>query len=176
MLTIIIRLKLKYKSNLAISLIGGSMSLVEQTRDVLHIAEKVHKDLSSIFEKLGKESDKIRIKILLDYLSEHEMFLEKCLVEYENSCSDKILNNWFKYGPEKKTITEIAEIDISPDSDIDDIVEKVLLIDDRLIEFYSEMKEQTNCSCVKEAFDNLVEMEKREKIKLVKNTARFQDI
>ena len=45
---------------------------IHQTRDILEYVKKFHEKLSDFYEDLGNQTDKERLKILLDYMSRHQ--------------------------------------------------------------------------------------------------------
>ena len=114
----------------------------------------------------------------MDYLSRHEKHLEENLARYEEEVSGKILNAWFQYPPPKEVLNtcKSAVIPGQEDLSIDGVVEMALQLDDCLIDLYKEMIKSSELEEVKEVFNNLLEMEKREKLDLVRNALELKDL
>lgn len=153
------------------------MKTFQQARDVVDHTRDFHHQLSNFYEKLKGESERERVKMLLDYLSRHEKHLEETLAQYEDDVSEKILDAWFQYIPEEQ------DQDISPDKlhvesdmSVEDIIRMAMRLDDYLIKLYEGMVERANFPQVREAFLNILEMEKQEQHQVSKNVLSMTDI
>ena len=146
------------------------------TKDILELARAFHEQVSAYYRKLGDKSKRQRVKMLLDYMSRHEKHLEQCLTEYEQDASRKILETWFKYTPQFDIPSCFEDIELNPDMCIDDVIELALRLDDCLVELYKGMAEKAEYSDVKKVFTNLLEMEKHEKMNLVRDAIELKEI
>jgi len=140
----------------------------DQTKDVLGDARKFHQKLSVFYEDLKESASKERARNLLDYMSRHEKYLDDCLAEYEEQVSDNVLDTYFKYESESTALTELVDLEIKPDMDVNDVVAVAMHFDDCLIAFYREMAQRSLSEKVREVFENLLEMEQHEQIELSK--------
>jgi hypothetical protein len=152
------------------------MSIMEQTKYVFHLAQNIHSHLSKIYHNLGSSTDRERLKMLLEYMSQQEQIIKGCIEEYEKCLSGKVLNTWFKYVPTELEFDYTRILNLTPDMDIDDIISLALEVDDKLITMYSEMGEHCECESVKEAFANLKQLEQQKKKNLVRSYMRFEDL
>ena len=152
------------------------MKTFERTQDVLDHARTFHNELRRLYEQLSTETQKERVKMLLEYLSHHEKHLEQSLAAYEESASERVLDTWFKYVPQEDKLKEFQDVKLEPDMSIDDVVDVALRMDNCLVEFYKDMAEVAVIPEVKEVFTNLLAMEEKEKRKLVRDALRLKEI
>ena len=150
----------------------------ETTKDVLDHVREFHHRLSEFYGGLSGNTGKERVKMLLDYLNRHEKHLEESLARYEEEVSEKILNARFQYPPPREllNICKGAVISGKEDLSLDGVIGIALNLDDCLIDLYKEMIKSSDLEEVKEVFNNLLEMEKREKLDLVRNALELKDL
>jgi rubrerythrin len=147
----------------------------EQTRDILEHAQQFHRQVSEYYDRLGGQTDKQRIKMLLYYLSRHEKHLAESLAEFEHSAPQSVLNTCFKVGHELKTFDVIKRSHVTPDMSVDDVIELGLEFDNCLIAVYQDLAQEAPDEKVRSVFQNLLEMEQKEKQQLVRNAQRVMD-
>jgi len=148
----------------------------DQTKDVLEHAREFHQKLGIFYEGLKESASKERTRALLDYMSRHEKYLDDCLSQYEEQVSDNVLDTYFKYGSESTKMTAIADFEIKPDMDVDDVVAAAMHFDACLIAFYREMAQRALSETVREIFENLLVMEQHEQIELSKQTLGIRSL
>jgi rubrerythrin len=150
----------------------------ETTKDVLDHAREFHTQLSEFYSLLSRKSEKQRVTLLLDYMSQHEKYLEETLTRYEEEVSEKILNTWFRYPPPKEVLTTCSEINIEEKEDltVDDVIEMAVKLDQCLIDLYKEMIKNSETEEMREVFTNLMEMEKRQELELVRDAQEWKDL
>lgn len=134
--------------------------------------------MSDYYNQTSLQSDIPRLKMLLDYLSRHEKYFEESLVNFEKDSSEKILNTWFKYTPDSNTLQGCGceEFQIKSNMTVDEVIQIALKVDQCLINFYQQMTENCVIPEIKEIFDNLLEMEKREDKKMIKDVMLLKEM
>jgi len=150
----------------------------ETTKDVLDHARKFHTKLGDFYNLLSSKSEKQRVKLLLDYMSEHEKYLEETLCRYEEEVSKKILNTWFRYSPPKELLEICRGVSLNriDELSVDDVIEMAVKLNQCLIDFYKEMSKNSKTDLIREAFTNLMEMEKRQELELVRDAQQWKDL
>lgn len=150
----------------------------ETTKDVLAHAREFHTQLSDFFNLLSRKSKKQRVKLLLDYMSEHEKYLEETMSRYEEEVSAKILNTWFQYPPPKELLETCREVSINKTDDlsVDDVIEMAVKLNQCLIDLYKEMIKNSETEQIRDVFTNLMEMEKRQELELVRDAQEWKDL
>lgn len=150
----------------------------ETTKHVLDHVREFHGRIGEYYKRLGDHNSMERVKMLLDYLSRHEKHFQESMKEYEEAISKQILNTWFKFPPcqEMTDINQAISLDENPDMTVDDVIETALKMDDCLIRLYTEMAARSPATEVREVFENLLKMEKKRELNMVRDTLRFNDI
>jgi hypothetical protein len=150
----------------------------ETTKDVLDHARRFHREVSDFYGRLSGQPQQERVKILLDYMSRHEKHLEESLTQYEEGVSGKILNTWFQYPPPRETLDLCKNLTMEGNENltVDQVIKLALELDECLVTLYKAMVEAAETEEVKEIFENLLAMEKQEKMNLVRDALQFDDI
>ncbi len=71
---------------------------------------------------------------------------------------------------------EELSLDGKENLNLDDVVEMALRFDECLVQLYQEMVKNAETDEVREAFQNLLEMEKKEELKLVKDAFQLKEM
>lgn len=148
----------------------------EQAKDVIEYCTKLHHDIGEFYKSLGEEVEQQRVKMLLEYLSRHETHLEESLESYEQAASDKILNTWLQFVPSSGIEESIKAFSVNPAMSVDEVVDKTIEFDNALINLYKEVINETSEPTIRAVFQNLVDLEDREKIKMVRNAMMLKEI
>lgn len=147
------------------------MKTFKQTRDVLHLIQEVHHELSELYEELSHQADRIRVRMLLDHMSRHQAGLERCLKVYERLVPAAVLDMWFQYVPDEATVTAVADVHFEPAMSADEITEEALRLDETLVELYRELAANAGSAQVRDVFENLLELERHEELELMRDAA-----
>ena len=148
----------------------------EQTRDILEHARQFHQHVSEFYDQLSCQTEKERIKMLLDYMSRHEQNMAKALADFEHSAPVHLLNACYKVGRQFRPCSEvIRDLNISADMSVDEVIQMGLEFDDCLIAVYKDRAENAPDENVRGVFQNLVELAQKEKRQLSRNAQRVLD-
>jgi len=145
-------------------------------KDVVDHSRRLHQQISQIYSDMSQQHTQERVKMLLDYLQRHEKHLEEVLCQFEQDKSQKVLDSWFQYAPDQDLTEVLAQINIKDDMSTDEIIAMALKLDDYFIELYENMVENSHSSDAKSVFQNLLEMEKQEKIRTARTALTLQDM
>ena len=137
--------------------------------DVLRKAEVFHRDLSYYYQSHVAETQDEEIRLLLEYLSRHEAYLQHCLQEYERGASKGVLEAWFKISPNLRAFPRIEQFRFGNDMKREDLVQLGLDLDRFLISVYRELVGRAISTPLREALTDLIEMEHREEIKVMRS-------
>ena len=146
------------------------------TRDVLRRVINFHINLKDLYGKLADKAKNERSKILLEYMSKHQDEFIGMLTEYEEGASNKTLNAWFQFEPDKDKLKVCEEKEIDPSMTVDGIINLSLQLDNCLIKFYGEMAEFANDKEVREIFLGLAELVKRKELIFVRDAESIKMI
>jgi hypothetical protein len=147
-----------------------------QIMDLIDHARELHGHLSAYYEDLSEQTDLIRVKILLDYLSEAESRHEEALAKYErNFATPDITDTWYQFEPDLLKDEEWAKPNITPGMDADAVLKEVLHIDEHLSELYRDIVKHAHSKRIKDVFTNLLETNEKETKDLARDFAHMHD-
>jgi rubrerythrin len=151
---------------------------IKTIKDILNYAREFHTQLREFYSLLSSRSEKQRIKLLLDYMSQHEKYLEETLSRYIEKVSEQVLNNWFQYPPPQEIITNYDKKNIEKNENltVDDVIEMAVKLDQLLLDLYNEIIKHSETDEMREVFTNLMEMEKRQELELVRDAQEWKDL
>lgn len=150
--------------------------MAKNIRQLLEQARAFHKDLGVFYDRLGQTADKSRVKLLLEYMSRHEEYLEQCLVEYGKGANTQVLDTWMKFTPEMASPACLADSTGSPPMTIADVVALALKMDECLVRFYQQVGENAHSEGVRELFTQLMRLEKSEELLTVRNALEMEEV
>lgn len=145
-------------------------------KDVVDHSRRLHQQISQLYADMSQQHTQERVKMLLDYLQRHEKHLEEVLCQFEQDKSQKVLDSWFQYAPDQDLTDVLSKIAISDHMSTDEVIAMALKLDDYFIELYGSMVESSHSSDAQSVFQNLLDMEKQEKIKTARTALSIQDM
>jgi len=148
----------------------------QTVKDVVDHSRQLHQQISSIYKKLSEDQSQARVSMLLDYLKRHEDHLEASLEQFEKDKSQKVLESWFQYAPDQNIAEVLNDIQVNDHMTTDEVVGMALKLDDYFIDLYQDMVDHSSSGAVKDVFQNLLEMEQQEKIRVAKTALQLNDI
>lgn len=148
----------------------------QTVKDVVEHSRQLHKDISDLYSKLSENQAQERVAMLLEYLKRHEDHLEDSLSQFGQDKSQSVLESWLQYSPDHDVSDVLASVTISDHMSTDQVVSMALKLDDYFIDLYQEMIDHTSSSSVKAVFQNLLDMEHQEKIKMSKTALQINDM
>jgi hypothetical protein len=147
----------------------------EQTRDVLEHVRHFHLEISDLYDRLSAQSDKERLKLLLDYMSQREKKLARALSEFTDETSQNILDTWFQYTHDNDRL-RCPDLHLTADTTVDDIMRFGLALADCFIDLYREIAATADSEEIAAVFRNLLDSEEGEKLKLARNAQLLNDL
>ncbi|MBY4678565.1 ATPase [Marinobacterium arenosum] len=150
---------------------------VEQIKDILDWLSKYHHQMSLCYDRSANRSESSRIKMLLSYLAEHEQSLADAVAKYEKIADSQVLNTWcYEYMDHKP---DLAEALCSTDLDqlsLEQIVSRCVAAHDELIVLYRYLLGRSDTDRLKELFENLIQLEQNESMRMVRDTSSYADL
>jgi rubrerythrin len=148
----------------------------EQVKDVLDYGRKLHVELREFYDSVSHGSEQARVKMLLDYLSRHERNREIVLERFETETRQGMLNLWLQYAPPSHVEERLRDCAIRPDMSVDDVLRIAMDFDNALIDLYDGAAKIVDDPHAKAVFANLVEMERQEKQRFIRDAEWMDDI
>ena len=148
----------------------------QTVKDVVDHSRVLHQEISSFYQKLSEDQSQERVGMLLTFLKRHEDQLESSLCQFEKDKSQKVLESWLQYAPDHNMADVMAGLTVSDHMSADEVVSMALKLDDYFIDLYQGMVNSTGSSSVKAVFQNLLDMEQQEKIRVSKSAIQLNDM
>jgi rubrerythrin len=151
------------------------MKTNKQTREIIEDVRLFHSRMSDYFDQLHRKDEKERLKILLDYLTQHEKHRDETLAKYEDETLSKSMDVWFKYIPMNGISKYLDKGRIESNMSVQDVVGIALDLDDKLIKMYKRLVDNSKNAEIRNMFNCLLSRLEQEKKNLVRDTLWLED-
>lgn len=148
----------------------------EQTRNILDHTRDFHQRISQYFHHLADSTQRQRVKLLLDYMSEHERRLADCVRDYEEAASASIMNTWIQSSSCTDAAKLLDDFQLKPDQPIEDVIELGLRISECALEVYRHLADRAEPESVRQVFLNLLALELESQKQFAQNAGRLADL
>lgn len=148
----------------------------ERVIDVIDHARDFYSQLSKYYDELSIVTDRERVRIFLDYLSECEKRHEQALAEYEAIAPDDVIDTWFKCGADKANEKCFQPSKLTADMDVDTVLREALRLDQCLSDLYQEAIDRAQTDRIKEVFTNLLEANIKDMHNLARDSGHLHDL
>ncbi|TAN48182.1 MAG: hypothetical protein EPN21_15410 [Methylococcaceae bacterium] len=145
-------------------------------KDFLDYGRELHGEIQAFYDTLSEQSDKERVRMLLDYLSRHEKTMEESLHRFEQVTRQSILAVWLEHVPRLSIQEIIDECGIKAGATLDDVLAIALKFDAAMIKLYRDVAENAKDARVKEVFNNIADMEVSEDNKLLRSVSMLREM
>lgn len=152
------------------------MKTHKQTHEIIEDVRSSHKQMSDFFEQLHRKDEKEKVKILLDYLTQHEKHRDETLTKYEDETSSKAMDTWFKYIPINNISAYMENVRVKSNISVDEVVRIALELDDGFIEMYKRLIENSKNNDIRNMFSSLLNRLEHEKKNLSRDTLWLNDL
>jgi hypothetical protein len=126
-----------------------------------------HKALELHYSQESRHKHLPEVNALLTYLAQNEGLLAQLIEAYEYDAPDSLLNAWFKISPNLMHVERPDAIHFDPEMTIGEVIDRVLEVDESLIEVYKMLLRQAGSEELKEALENLLDEEQREEMRMM---------
>lgn len=148
----------------------------ETAKDLLGEAASLHEGLARYYQRLSGEAERERVRLLLDYLARHEANMADVLDRFGKETADRVRNAWFKYELDGEFVKCIPPARPVQDMSTSEIVDLAIQLDDCIIDLYQLIAMQSELPEAREAFTNLVALERTEKMRMVRQAMGLEDL
>ena len=148
----------------------------KNTRDVLNHVKHFHQEIGARYQRISGETDKKRLKMLLDYISEREQKLADAISVFSEGTSDKVLDTWFQYTSDDTPIQRLLDSDVSADMSPDDLMRVTMQISDHFNALYRDIVAAADSNEVRTVFQNLLDEAQKHKEKVARDFQMFMDL
>ncbi|MCE9616703.1 MAG: hypothetical protein K8T26_20705 [Lentisphaerae bacterium] len=144
--------------------------MAKSIRQLLDHARDFHHQLSAYCTQLGDQAEQMRVRMLLDYLRQHEDHLESCLASYEANADRKVLDYCMKFSPADVGTKCFKDLTVKPGMSVADVMDAVLQVDECLLRYYRQIAEEATAPEVRELFSQLAKLEQSEERLMARRT------
>lgn len=143
--------------------------------DILQYSKDLHVHARKLYEQLKDSSQRERVDMMLDLLSEHEKTLGAQVADLHGSASKAVLNEWHQFEPKKIEEVLVNCQALNSEMSVDNLVDVALKIDDFMIDFYRQIASEATSRATREIFTNLIQLEENEKMQIVRASLSAYD-
>lgn len=146
-----------------------------QVKNMLEQVRDFHGQLVQYYDRLSKEAEQQRVKMLLDHMGKHEQDLQDGLRAYEETAPQNVMDTFVDCEYCNEILATCRQTPIAPETSVGGVIRVAMDVDNCLLRFFREVAEQAETERVRDVFRNLVEMEESELRKLAMNALQAMD-
>ena len=146
-----------------------------QVKNMLEQVRDFHGQLVQYYDRLSKEAEQQRVKMLLDHMSKHEQDLQDGLRAYEETATENVMDTYVDCEYCNEILATCRQTPIAPETSVEGVIRVAMDVDNCLLRFFREVAEHAETERVRDVFKNLVEMEESELRKLATNALQAMD-
>ena len=149
----------------------------EQTRTILqHLAPDYHRTVSHYYQALAEGEVSPRVRLMLDYLIDHEQHRALALAAFCHEAAPEVLDHWFK-GVEINFPHARADLlDESARTDLDQLVKAAVSYKTTLINFFAHLLEHCSGKETSHLFLTLKTQEEKAMKRLIRHAQGLADL
>ncbi|WP_415891149.1 ATPase [Neptuniibacter sp. SY11_33] len=150
---------------------------IEQISDILDWIVNYHQQIAKCYEHCSDQSESPRVKMLLDYIADHEKQLTLTIARYEEETELKDLNTWCIEYVDKAPALEhmLCESNLN-EMDTNQIMVRTASIHNQLLDLYQHLVSRAGNARIRELFNDLILLEEHEIMRMVKSSEGLSDI
>lgn len=137
------------------------MKSFQQVRDILSHVHRVRARMRLLTEDYLEETHD---ELLAGYLAQaavHDAFMHRCLAGEVDEAPPAALNTWVQYADIKPLAEDTFEQHQNEHSSSQAILDKLLAVDQRILEIYQSVRQRSESQAVRDLFDRLCLMEEQ---------------
>ncbi len=149
----------------------------EQTRSILqHLAPDYHRTVSHLYQALAEGDVSPRVRLMLDYLIDHEQHRALALDEFCHDASPHVLDHWFKGVEISFPAVDKEALDEAASTDLDALVKSAITYKSDLIRYFSHLLEHCSGEESTHLFQTLKTQEEKAMKRLIRHAQGLADL
>ncbi len=150
---------------------------VKTLSDLIEWTRMLHHHLADCLAECSTKNEEERARALLQYLADHERKIEQVVAEFERQADPRALKTYVYDWIEHKPIETHRTCDSHyAKLGFNQICREVFDFHDQVIDLYQNMADRSEIPEVRELMESLLNMEKHEAMRLVRQTGRMDDL
>ena len=148
----------------------------EQAKDIIEFAVSFHRFVGGYYQDCLVNTQNPRLRMILNYLVEHEKKILEGFTEYEENAPVNILETWFQFSTCSEKFNLLKE-NLNPiKPSIDEVKSLTISLYACIITQFENLAEDAEVDKVKDVFINIAMKEKKEQKKLARNFQLMEDL
>ncbi|MCG9697500.1 hypothetical protein [Shewanella sp. Isolate11] len=148
----------------------------QQLNEQLAYVSKCRLEIAKLYRRLHEGVDSSRVKLMLEYLQQHEKDVAKKIDNYIEEAPTRLLELWYNDIVFEDFIKRCQDIVIHANMDEESLLELHLELDNCLIGLLEKTERSSVPGEVKSALADLIRVEKIQQQRLVHSYIRMDDI
>lgn len=148
---------------------------IDTISDIIRHTKAFHKMAADYYMELSENSNKERLKILLNYLAIHEKHLEETFAEYEDVAGTIVIDFWIKYNSCDDKLYKLQNSKFSP-ATYEELIELAIELDECVIKMFKYLRDNAKTEELRNIFNDILKLEKNESRLAIKNLSRLSDL
>jgi rubrerythrin len=149
----------------------------EQVRTVLQkLAPEYHRRVSAFYQGLLEADVSPRVRLLLEYLVDHERDRALALEEFCSGMPQPLLDHWVKGVEVHFPKADVALIDSAASCDIGLLIKSAALYKTLLIDYYTHLLEKNSEKDVVKLFESLKSQEEKALKRMIRHEQGLSDL
>lgn len=148
----------------------------QQVGEILEEARRFHDRLAALYRETGDRQTRERVRLLLHYLSRHEVHLSKSMTAFQKEGAREVLESWIPSKTVDDVLRQLQGLRLPAHATPDEIVRLALQYDDHLVSLFRLLAEKAPDDHVRQLFLSLVTLEQKAESILARDTINFSDL
>ncbi len=150
---------------------------LEQTKDIIQWCAGFHDSLAHQYETLSRSATEPRLKMMLDYLAQHEHEMHAGLKRFLGTAEPSVLNTWFRQVPELPQPDALEAMrSCLCCATVEDAENAALEFHEKLQAMYQQLADLSEAAELRELFESLAKGQEAELRRMVRDTARLDSL
>ncbi len=150
---------------------------VETIKDVMKLTRRLHTNLADALKCASCQARQEKIRLLLDYLSQHEQELSRVITLSEEDAEKAALQTWCAEYFDKHSFKPetLGNLDFAY-MNTDEVLRSLLAVHGRIIELYRYLSTRAEVTSCKELLNGLLALEQNEIMRMIRDAERLEDL
>lgn len=149
----------------------------EQVRTVLQkLAPDYHRQVSTFYQTMTEGEVSPRVRLMLDYLIDHEQSRALALGEFCQGAPQHLLDQWLKGVESHFPQADISVIETGAGTDLNLVVKSAALYKQSLIDYFTHLLEQCTDRKIRNLFQALKDQEEKAMKRMIRHAQGLADL
>jgi hypothetical protein len=136
----------------------------ENVQHVIDVLAAFHRQLASAFSSWRDQGDDDRTKMILNYLAGHHTRRAQALEDFQRDAPRSLLDSWFQIPFPQDPIAFLENLQRADAAASDQIDDHLVRIDEFVDRMLQHMRDRAETHDVQAFFNDLLDIEKRERV------------